>query len=237
MRIAENVEMLPIWVNRPGVEMALNMALTWDDSNLVLIDAGVPGQAQAIAQAIADAGFDVKNLTHIIITHQDMDHIGSILDLQQMAPGTKLLAHSEEAPYMDGRKMPARMVSAIGRYNGMTPEMKEQVEESMKDYGNKKYRLKIDQELKDKEVLPICGGIEVVHTPGHMPGHIALFLHKSRIMICGDAANIADGAIAGPNPIHTSDMETGMKSSLEKIKGYPMAGLVAYHGGYLEIEN
>ena len=236
MRIAENVELLSIPVDRPGVEMVLHMTLTWDDNHLVLIDAGVPGQAQAIAQAIADAGFDEKKLTHIIITHQDMDHIGSIPDLQQIAPGVKLLAHCEEAPYMDGRKMPVRMASAVERYNDLPPEAKEQIEEGMRDYGSRKYRLKIDQELTDKEVLPICGGIEAVHTPGHMPGHIALFLHPSRIMVCGDAANITNDAISGPNPVHTPDMETGMQS-LEKIKGYPMAGLIAYHGGYLEIKN
>ena len=235
MNIAKNVKMLSIPIDKPGAEMTLHMTLTWDDKNLVLMDAGVPGQGQAIAQAIADAGFDVKNLTHIIITHQDMDHIGSILELQKMAPNAKLLAHCEEAPYMDGRKMPVRMVSALERYDDLPPEGKEQVEEGMKDYAERKYRLKIDQELTDKEVLPICGGIEIVHTPGHMPGHIALFLQTSRIMVCGDAANINDGEIAGPNPAFTSDIETGMLS-LDKIKGYPMAGMVAYHGGYLELE-
>ncbi|MDR2183099.1 MAG: MBL fold metallo-hydrolase [Clostridiales bacterium] len=235
MRIAENVEMLSISVNRPNADMALHMTLTWDDDNLVLIDAGVPGQGEAIARAIADAGFDVKNVTHIIITHQDMDHIGSIPELLRMAPGAKLVAHRDEAPYMDGRKMPVRLVSAIQRYDNLPPEGKAQVEEGMRDYGEKKFRLKIDRELADKEVLPICGGIEAVHTPGHMPGHIALFLHQSRIMVCGDAANIEGGQIAGPNPVHTSDMKTGMLS-LEKIKGYAMKGIVAYHGGYLDME-
>jgi len=235
MRISENVEMLSIPVDRPGVDMVLHMTLTWDsNNNLVLIDAGVPGQAAAITQAIADAGFDVKNLTHIIITHQDMDHIGSIPELLQIAPAAKLVAHCDEAPYMDGRKMPMRMVANIGRYNDIPAEGKEHVEQSMKEYGEKKYRLKIDQELTDGEVLPICGGIEAVHTPGHMPGHIALFLRGSGIMVCGDAANIKDNAIAGPNPVHTADMDTGMQS-VEKIKRYPMTGLVAYHGGFLNL--
>ena len=235
MRIAKNVELLSIPANMPDFDMVLHMTLTWDDSNLVLIDAGIPGQGEAIAQAIADAGFDVRNLTHIIITHQDLDHIGSVAELQKMAPDVKLIAHCDEAPYMDGRKMPVRMVSALQEYDDLPPEEKEEIEEYMRDYGERKFRLKIDQELADKEVLPICGGIEIVHTPGHMPGHIALFLHASRIMVCGDAANISDGAIAGPNPAYTADMDLGTKS-LEKIKEYPISGIVAYHGGYLEID-
>jgi len=236
MKIAENAAMLPLVVNIPDREMTLHMTLAWDESNLVLIDVGMPEQAQAIAQLIADAGFDAKNLTHIIITHQDMDHIGSTLDLLKIAPNAKLLAHCDEAPYMDGRKTPVRLAGLLERYDTFPPEAQEQIDEYKRSIEDGEFRLKIDQELTDKEVLPICGGIEVVHTPGHMPGHIALFLQKSRIMVCGDAANIEDGKISGPNPVHTPDMEMGMQS-VEKIKGYPLAGIVAYHGGFLEIKN
>ena len=235
MKIAENAAMLPLKVQAPTHEMVLNMTLTWDQDNLVLIDAGVPEQAQTIAQLIKENGFDVKNLTHIIITHQDMDHIGSISELLRMAPNAKLMAHRDEAPYMDGRKMPIRLAEHLKKYDTFPPEIQTQIDAFKKDWDNGKLTLKIDQELADKEVLPMCGGIEIVHTPGHMPGHITLFLRTSRIMVCGDAANIEGNKIAGPNPVHTSDMETGMQS-VEKIKGYPISGIVAYHGGYLKIE-
>ena len=235
MKIAENAAMLSLTASIPDREMALYLTLAWDDNNLVLIDAGIPEQAQAIAQLIADEGFDVKNLTHIIITHQDMDHIGSVPELLKMAPGAKILAHRDEAPYMDGRKVPVRLAELLEKYETFPPETQVQIDEYKKEVESGKFKLKIDQELTDKEVLPICGGIEIVHTPGHMPGHIALFLRSSSIMVCGDAANITDGAIEGPNPVHTADMDLGMQS-LEKIKKYPMAGLVAYHGGYLAVD-
>ena len=235
MKIAENAAMLPLTASVPGREMTFYMTLAWDDNNLVLMDAGIPEQAQAIAQLIANEGFDVKNLTHIIITHQDMDHIGSIPDLLQMAPGAKLLAHCDEAPYMDGRKTPVRLADLLEKYDTFPPETQAQIDEYKEEMDSGKFKLKIDRELTDKEVLPICGGIEVVHTPGHMPGHIALFLQASSIMVCGDAANIEEGNLAGPNPVHTADMELGSKS-LEKIKGYPIAGVVTYHGGYLEVK-
>ena len=74
MRIAKNVEMLEIG----GMGGAIYPTLTWDEQRLALIDAGFPGQADAIAQAIADAGFQAGRLTHIIITHQDIDHIGCV---------------------------------------------------------------------------------------------------------------------------------------------------------------
>jgi glyoxylase-like metal-dependent hydrolase (beta-lactamase superfamily II) len=63
---------------------------------------------------------------------------------------------------------------------------------------------------------------------------MVLLFKESNIAVCGDAANIRDGELAGPNPVHTYDMEEGMKS-LEKIKTIGAKGLVAYHGGYLEL--
>src|SRR6476661_959462 len=39
----------------------------------------------------------------------------------------------------------------------------------------------------DGEVLPIAGGLRVVHTPGHSPGHVSLLHEESRTLITGDA--------------------------------------------------
>ena len=61
-----------------------------------------------------------------------------------------------------------------------------------------------------------------------------LYLRESRIMVCGDGANIADGKLAGPNPIHTHDMPMAL-ASLEKMKAYDMSGIAAYHGGYIDV--
>jgi len=48
----------------------------------------------------------------------------------------------------------------------------------------------VHEQVQDKQVFPICGGIEFVHVPGHTPGHVAVYLQDSRIIVCGDAANI-----------------------------------------------
>jgi glyoxylase-like metal-dependent hydrolase (beta-lactamase superfamily II) len=96
-------------------------------------------------------------------------------------------------------------------------------------------RITIDQTVTDRELLSFCGGIEIVHTPGHTPGHICLFLRESRIMVGGDALNIADGQMTGPNPQHTYDIELGLKS-LKKVEGFDMNGMISYHCGYLNMK-
>jgi hypothetical protein len=44
----------------------------------------------------------------------------------------------------------------------------------------------IDQPLSDGEILPIAGGIEAIHTPGHYAGHLALLWRPGRMLFAGD---------------------------------------------------
>ena len=229
MKLAHNIILLPI--GREGMGN-LNLVLAWDDDNLVLIDAGLPGQTDAIAKAIADAGFRAEDLTHIIITHQDWDHIGCVSDLKKLAPNLKVVAHADEAPYLDGRKLPIKLAARLEQYDSIPAEQRAGVDLWKNMYENTP--ITVMDQVQDGQVLPICGGIEIVHVPGHTPGHIAVYFRESRIIVCGDAANIKDGLIVGSNPIHTQDMELADKS-LEKIKGYDLKGIVAYHTGFLDI--
>jgi glyoxylase-like metal-dependent hydrolase (beta-lactamase superfamily II) len=44
----------------------------------------------------------------------------------------------------------------------------------------------IDHPLTVGEILPIAGGIEVIHTPGHCAGHVALLWRPGRMLFAGD---------------------------------------------------
>jgi len=230
MKLSKNVALLP--VAREGME-SLNLVLTWDNNNLVLIDAGVPGQTDDIAKAIENEGFCIKDLTHLIITHQDWDHVGCVADILKLAPNLTIIAHIDEAPYLDGRKMPIKLAARLEEYHTMTEEQQAAVDRWKNSYENSP--ISITEHVQDGHVLPICGGIEVVHTPGHTPGHITLYLKESRVMVCGDATIARSGKLTGPNPVFTQDMEQAI-ASFEKIKSYDLDSVVAYHGGYIKLE-
>ena len=86
MLVAPGVEMLELsamLMNGPGT---LCPTLIWDRENVVLVDAGLPGMAQQFLEAIRQAGVSPERLTTIIITHHDLDHIGSLGELQQLIP-------------------------------------------------------------------------------------------------------------------------------------------------------
>ncbi len=97
---------LPLPLNlklQNGNQMAVHAALLWGTDHLVLVDTGVPGQLDVIREGLEQAGFSLDQLTHVIITHQDRDHIGSLPELIRAKEGKlEVLAHEEGIPYLAG---------------------------------------------------------------------------------------------------------------------------------------
>lgn len=229
MKITNNIAMLELMIDNRYTYPTL----IWDDTHLVLVDTGYPNQFELLEKAILDIGFEVKNLTEIIITHHDWDHIGCLSDLLKIAPSVKVWTHTEEAPYMEGLKTPIKLAAMLEKYDQMTDGEKIECDKRKKVYDN--LNVTISRLLTDKEIIPICGGIEVIHTPGHTPGHIALFLQNSKILIGGDAIKHDNGQLSGSNPQYTHDM-TLAEQSFDKIKSIDIEGLISHHCGYLEIQ-
>jgi glyoxylase-like metal-dependent hydrolase (beta-lactamase superfamily II) len=98
MRIADGVYVLPIPRGSRGADGFLNLTLILDEQNgNTLIDAGLPGQAEVIGAALAEAGIGVRDLRRIIFTHQDLDHVGSGAALVRQS-GAAMIAHPADAP-------------------------------------------------------------------------------------------------------------------------------------------
>ncbi|MCG1025858.1 MULTISPECIES: MBL fold metallo-hydrolase [Dehalobacter] len=223
MKIADRVEMLEI----DGNDRLINPVFIWDDHNRILIDAGFPGQVQLFSDAIGSAGFDIKDLTHIIITHQDIDHTGSVLDILKIAPNAKVLSHEKEVPYLQGELPPVKTAALKQTFANM-PEKKRAYFERF-EAAIKNTKFKIDESLTDGQLFPFGElGIEIVHTPGHTLGHICLYIKESKLLIAGDAIIIEDGNLKVP--ILTADIPMATMS-LKKLLPYDIEQVVYYHGG------
>jgi len=63
-------------------------------------------------------------------------------------------------------------------------------------------------------------GLRVIATPGHTPGHVAVFDPAGSLLILGDAMNNIGSKLAGPNPQYTADMALANQSvkKLAKLK-------------------
>src|SRR5659263_82667 len=109
MKIANGVEMLNISSSIMGNLSVINPTLIWNKDIVILVDAGFPGQLPQIREAFEKAGVSFDKLNMVILTHHDIDHIGSLSALLKEKPNNiSVLAHEEEKPYINGDKVPLK---------------------------------------------------------------------------------------------------------------------------------
>ena len=230
MKIANGVEMLEISLNMMGRQTTINPVLIWDDETVILVDTGFPGPnvSQKIREAVAEAGVSFDKLNKVILTHQDIDHIGGLPDILNASQHKiEVLAHENEKPYIQGEK---RLVKASKGRMTQLDSLPEAQRNAIKAVFENPPKANVDSTIADGEELPYCGGITVIYTPGHTPGHICLYLKQSKTLITGDALNVVDGKLIGPNPQHAFDMELTIQS-LKKLTQYDVETVICYHGG------
>jgi glyoxylase-like metal-dependent hydrolase (beta-lactamase superfamily II) len=219
MRIADDVYVLPIPRGSQGAGGFLNLTLILDEQNgNTLVDAGLPGQAEAIGAALVEAGIRVRDLRRIIFTHQDLDHIGSAVALLRQG-GARVLAHPADAPYIDRSLRPLKV----------TPEMLER-RPQMREVLEHLEHAGIDEHLEGGERLEVAGGIRVVFTPGHTPSHLILYLERPKVLVAGDALTAEGGWLNGPNPSATLDVREAVRS-VRRLAELDVETIVCYHGG------
>lgn len=228
LKIADGIEMLEIPMNIMGRESTIHPTLMWDDDTVILVDAGVTNSLGEIKNAMEDAGVPFGRLSKIIVTHQDIDHIGGIKSILNELLEVKVFAHEEEKPYIQGEKKFVRLNSRfMDRINALPEETQEKILDMFK-----KAPVEVNITLTDGEELPYYGGIIVIHTPGHTPGHICLYHKESKTLIVGDAMNVIDGQLVGPNKEIMSEEEAEEAiNSLKKFEEYDIENMISYHGG------
>jgi len=222
VQLNDDIYVLVLPFERDGESFPLNLSLVVDAANgPTLIDAGLPGQEDAIAGALAEAGVRVEDLRRIVLTHQDFDHVGALHGLV-LTSGATVLAHEVEAPRIDGRERPRFATPEI---LAARPELRPIVERFQPT--------PVDEALQDGALLDVAGGVRVVFTPGHTAGHMCLYLERSRTLVAGDALTAADGRLQGPNQAATMDMATAA-GSVRKLAELDVRAIVCYHGGVVD---
>ncbi|HUX46496.1 MAG TPA: MBL fold metallo-hydrolase, partial [Desulfosporosinus sp.] len=101
MKIANGIYMLEISANIMGTPSVINPTLIWDNDTVILIDTGYPGQLPQIREAVEEVGVSFNQLNMVILTHQDIDHVGSLSSILNEFPhSVEVLAHKEEKAYI-----------------------------------------------------------------------------------------------------------------------------------------
>ncbi|MDO6851940.1 MBL fold metallo-hydrolase [Priestia megaterium] len=208
MKISKGVEMLHLEFHGN----IIHPTLLWDQEMAVLVDTGFPGQIEDLCLAMDAVGVSFDKLKAVILTHQDLDHIGSLPEiLQERGSNIKVYAHELDKPYIQGE----------------LPLLKDGHLENLP-------KGRVDDTLKDGQELPYCGGIRVIHTPGHTPGHISLYLRKSKTLVAGDSMYSVNGKIGGIHAPTTLDIKAA-QLSLKKYLDLDIDSMICYHGGLIRL--
>jgi hypothetical protein len=218
-------------LNVKGRTGDMNPVVIWDNENVVLIDTGLPQQFDILKSELAEIGLTPGQITHILFTHHDIDHIGCAKEFQKESPKIETIAHEKEASYINGQKIPHKLAALEANVENLSAEERGFYEMLKQGFANR--QIEITKTVKDGDLLPICGGIQVILTSGHTIGHVSYYLIESKVLIGGDAVNAANGELRAPNPMYSYDMKNAM-GSLEKLLLFDIETIVAYHGGIVE---
>ena len=159
----------------------VNCWLLEDDDGLTLVDAGLPRTRPHLEKAVATLGHQMADIRALVLTHAHFDHVGMARGLQKDLH-LSVYAHPEEHelaahPYQYAHESPILIYPL--RYP-----------KGIEDVGS----------FAVGDVLEVPGKPQVIATPGHTFGHVALHLPERDAVITGDALVTLDPytALVGP---------------------------------------
>jgi glyoxylase-like metal-dependent hydrolase (beta-lactamase superfamily II) len=144
----------------------------------ILIDCGIAGRLEVLETKLREFGAHLSDIEQLILTHCHEDHAGTAAELQRLT-GVTTLAHSLDAPFVRGEAKvpPPRMTEAESRLYaqiaGKVPLAP---------------AARVDCELSGGDKIDVGEQAIVIHSPGHTPGSISLWVPARRLLFTGDAA-------------------------------------------------
>jgi len=220
-------------MNFGDVKDAIYPVVLCDSSHRVLVDCGYIGSLPKIEEALRKNDIAPECITHMILTHQDHDHVGAAAAFKKKYPDVTVMASAIEAAYISGAEKSLRLEQAEQFQKSLPPEQ-QAFGEAFCSLLRRVEPVKIDYLLNAGDVLPFCGGCHVLATPGHTPGHISLYIPELETVIPGDAMALENGKPVIANPQFALDIERAA-ASFEMLMSLLPKKIICYHGGQLNI--
>jgi glyoxylase-like metal-dependent hydrolase (beta-lactamase superfamily II)/ribosomal protein S18 acetylase RimI-like enzyme len=223
------VFVLPITFHLDKTDLIIYPTLLKDENELILIDCGYPDSLPQIEHEMNKIGLSLSQLTKIIITHHDHDHMGALREIKERYPAVEILCSKEEAPYITGQRNSLRLQQAESIQDSL-PESEKEGGKQFQDFIASIKKVDSVTVINIGDILPFCGGMKVVDTKGHMPGHISFYMEKERILIAGDALVVENEQLCMAMPQFVLNMQDA-QDSIRNLLSYDINKIICYHGG------
>jgi len=181
----------------PGVHAVrlLNVyAFLIDEPQLTLIDAGLIGSGGRVRRHAKRIGRSIDDLARIICTHAHPDHIGGVRELAGERE-VEVLMHPAD---LDGLSVTLRDAVANRNRGQLIAYFTRHPGEATT--------------VADGQLLPMLGGLRVVHTPGHTPGSICLYAERHKLLFSGDTLQVIRGRVTFASRVFSEDMQLARDS-------------------------
>ncbi|RPI38553.1 MAG: MBL fold metallo-hydrolase [Methanoregulaceae archaeon] len=160
---------------------------------ITLIDTGVAGCERTIFATIRSAGRDPAEIALIVLTHSHPDHIGAAKAIRAVT-GCSIAAHPAERRWIEDVELQNRERPVPGFATLVGGPVQ------------------LDHELDDGDAIEPddtrAVDLQVLHTPGHSPGSISLWMESEGALFSGDAIPVTgdlpvyDDAVASARSLH-----------------------------------
>lgn len=161
---------------------------------ITLIDSGVASSAGIILEYLRNTGRNPEEISLMILTHGHPDHIGAAKAIKEIS-GCSVAAHGADRVWIENPDQQLKDRPVPGFYSLV------------------KGSVRVDRILNEGDVLYLEPEmhLEVLHTPGHSPGSISLWMQEEGVLFSGDAITLA-----GEMPIY-DDIKSSM-ASIQRLK-------------------
>lgn len=181
--------------------MISNCYILSEPDSLSMIDCGLSRDNNKILKRLVELGYPDKPLQNILITHADGDHFGSASRLQKLTKARifsspvekEAIENGESSRPLKGNRILRFFVNLLNPLFAASP-------------------VGVAGTLARFQTLPILGGLQVIDTPGHTPGHISFWLEEPRILFAGDSIRESSGRPFASSGMNTWDQDLANKS-------------------------
>ena len=213
-----------------GTEVVLYPTLIDIRGKKYLIDCGYEETFKEFVAGLAHLGVAITDLYAILISHDDIDHLGALTLFKDKNPDLIVYSSSVEEPSVSGKVKSERLQQAENSLATLPEEYKTWALQFINQLKGIK-RINVDVVLEENDKIE--NEIDVIFTPGHTKGHISFYAPLDRTLIANDAIVIEEGNFEIANPAFTLDLKQAIQS-VEKIKALAMEKMICYHGGVVE---
>jgi len=201
MRVSESVHSVKIPFRLPAgggghIERSVNAFLV-TGREACLVDAGVAASTGSLLAMVRGAGRESDEVSVLVLTHSHPDHMGGAMSIREVT-GCIVAAHPAEVAWIEDPSLQARERPIPGFSTLVGGPVR------------------VDRLLGDDDRIGIGEGrsLSVIHTPGHSPGSISLFLKGEGVLISGDAI-----PVKGEVPVY--DDPVASVRSIGKLEEFP----------------